>query len=531
MNLDPHPAAAPREPRRADALPPGTVLEGCELVRVVADSGFAIVYLAREPGTERRYAIKEYLPVSLARRSADGRGVALRAPEHAEAFERGLLAFAAEAQLLEQRTHPALLRVLRSWQGQGTIYRQMPWLDGDTLLNLRRGLVEPPDEATLRRLLFGLLGALQTLHDAGEVHGAVSPGNIMLLSDDRPVLLDTDAVARALVGDQTRALMALISPGFAPRATEEGPAADLHALAAVAHFCITGALPAAGEPHEALAAGARTPRSRKPRAAFSAGLLDAIDNALSDDATRRPRNVAAFRASLAGQTEGPRAPEPAATAASSARTSDGPSLVAHAEPAEPATRPAPRPPASTGAYRRRRSAHGGRGSQRLVVWGIAGFMALLLVGGGSLLAWRERSTFVLPADAANPSSADLAPPAAQPLPMERNRRAAGTVATPEASPVNPTAVAPAAVRASAAVTARPASLAKPSPAPKPPKPPTPREVPAPSPAAVATSGSPRDECGARTEFSLYRCMRTECQQPRWQKHAQCQRLRDTDSVE
>jgi len=499
MNQD-----TPRSSHRADALPPGTVLEGCELVRVVADSSFAIVYLAREQGSERRYAIKEYLPVSLALRSADRRRVALRAPEHAEAFERGLLAFAAEAQLLEQRTHPALLRVLRCWQAHGSIYRQMPWLEGDSLLQLRRGLAEPPDEATLRRLLFGLLGALQTLHDAGEVHGAVSPGNIMLLSDDRPVLLDTDAVARALVGDQTRALMALVSPGFAPRAAEvgaeqrtaqadsQGPAADLHALAAVAHFCITGVLPGAGVPHEALAA---TARSRKSRIAYSAGLLDAIDSALSDDPSRRPRSVAVFRASLAGQPEAARRPEPAAATASKARTAATPPRAAVGTPTRVRAR---------------------RRSQRVVRWSVAGFVALL-VGGSSLVIWRERASLVVPADVAAPSTADeLPPPAAQTLPVERSRRAAGPVAAPEAPPISSTP-APALPRLAAA------PIAKPSPAIKPAKSREPR--------AVAPSGSPREECGARTEFALYRCMRTECQQPRWQKDAQCQRLRETDTVE
>ena len=498
---------APRGGHRGDALPPGTVLEGCEIVRVVADSSFAIVYLAREQGSERRYAIKEYLPVSLALRSADGRRVALRAPEHAETFERGLLAFAAEARLLEQRTHPALLRVLRSGQAHGSIYRQMPWLEGDSLLQLRRQLLEPPDEATLRRLLFGLLGALQTLHDAGEVHGAVSPGNIMLLSDDRPVLLDTDAVARALVGDQTRTLMALVSPGFAPRAAagagaehdtaqadSQGPAADLHALAAVAHFCITGVLPAMGVPHEALAA---TPRSHKSRTGYSASLLDAIDNALSDDPGRRPRSVTAFRASLAGQPEAARGPEPAATSPGKAPTAIVPAPVAAGTPA--------RTPA-------------GRGSQRLVRWGVSGFMALL-VGGGSLVVWRERSSVVVPADVATPATVELASPAAQTLPVERSRRAAGTVAALEAPRISSTPAA-----ATRRPAAQPVAVAKPSPTPPPAA--KPREA-----AVVARSGSPREECGARSEFSLYRCMRTECQQPRWQKHVQCQRLRETDTVE
>lgn len=49
------------------------------------------------------------------------------------------------------------------------------------------------------------------------------------------------------------------------------------------------------------------------------------------------------------------------------------------------------------------------------------------------------------------------------------------------------------------------------------------------PAAAATS--PRAACGARTEFSLYRCMQQQCESRRWSSTAQCVRFRETDSVE
>jgi hypothetical protein len=43
--------------------------------------------------------------------------------------------------------------------------------------------------------------------------------------------------------------------------------------------------------------------------------------------------------------------------------------------------------------------------------------------------------------------------------------------------------------------------------------------------------SPREVCGPRTQFSLYRCMKLQCSQRRWTAHAQCKRLRVTDSVD
>ena len=43
-------------------------------------------------------------------------------------------------------------------------------------------------------------------------------------------------------------------------------------------------------------------------------------------------------------------------------------------------------------------------------------------------------------------------------------------------------------------------------------------------------GSPRESCGSRTAFALYRCMQQQCTQPRWRAHLQCVQLRQTDQV-
>ena len=50
---------------------------------------------------------------------------------------------------------------------------------------------EPPDEEALRALLNALLGALEAFHHAGGCHGKVTPSNILLLADNRPLLQST----------------------------------------------------------------------------------------------------------------------------------------------------------------------------------------------------------------------------------------------------------------------------------------------------------------------------------------------------
>ena len=547
----------PEAPRRADALPRGTMVAGCEIGRVVADSGFSIVYFAREPESERRFAIKEYLPVSLALRSDDGRGVALRAPEHAEAFERGLQAFAAEGELLEKRTHPSLVRVLRTWRGNGSIYRVMHWLEGETLLALRRGMSAPPDEATLRRLLFGLLGGLQALHDAGQAHGAVSPAHIIVLPDDRAVLLDTGAVARALVGDQTRALMALVSPGFAPAGSgaptadiAAQQAADLRALAAVAHFAIGGELPAPGERPLPLATVVRKLRLPPGEVGYGASLLDTLDDALSDDPKRRFRTVGEFRAALANLAVASRLEIPGARIEPGLDVSDS---YLNAAASGIKTAAATDTPTS---YRARR-AEGQRRRGRVLAWLGAGAFASLIAGTITLVVVTEREASELRAGALGGNSADT-------LPAPAARVEAPPPAAPPAASTPPVPVLPAPV---AAPTPIPDPVPAPTPLPAPAAAIQPVPTPAPLDAAPATPqaaartalparqqpervdtpapraersarseavrgpSSPRAVCGARTEFALYRCMTLECQKPTWTRHAQCERLRQTDEVD
>jgi hypothetical protein len=50
-------------------------------------------------------------------------------------------------------------------------------------------------------------------------------------------------------------------------------------------------------------------------------------------------------------------------------------------------------------------------------------------------------------------------------------------------------------------------------------------------AAERSSTSPREACGNRTQFSLYRCMQTQCAQAQWTQHPLCKRLRIRDEVD
>ena len=332
------PSAAPVPDPTAPAapLPPGWRVGAWEVQRVIARSESSVVYRATDHNLDMTVALQEYLPARFAQRDA---GQHLHAPHpwQEEVIARGLQAFTGEARLLARCDHPSLVRVTALFEAHGTAYRVMPLYDGRRLLDVRREMPAPPDEASLRSLLQELLGALEVFHRSGQAHGGVTPANILLLADDRPLLLGPGAADTAIASDLVESLMAGLEPSFKPPpavpasaaelpdlsaddALRAGPAqvpdsrlaADLYALAEVLRFCITGELPGATTtptPARQPLAGviARTfEPARRPR--YSAAFLDLLDAATSADAAQRPRSAAQFRDWLDGRQ--PRAPKP-----------------------------------------------------------------------------------------------------------------------------------------------------------------------------------------------------------------------------
>ncbi|MBN8509719.1 MAG: serine/threonine protein kinase, partial [Burkholderiales bacterium] len=295
------------------ALPPKTGLEEYEIERVLAQSSFSIVYRAYDHVLKLHVAIKEYLPDALAVRGGETQ-VVLRNRDHAERFQLGAQAFVGEAQTLARCDHPSLVRVLRIVQRHGTYYRVMRYTPGPTLLAFRRETGVAPGAAALRAWLDGLLGALEALHDEGCVHGAVAPGNVLLLPGDKPVLLDFDAVRGTLISDSTQSMMAALEPSFAPPEQQapgddqaQGPWSDLYSLAATLRYAIGGELPppaglAPAAPLEALGAFWRRLAAVQPGLGEPPGWLGALDACLSEEPSRRPQTVAALRNLFAAGT-------------------------------------------------------------------------------------------------------------------------------------------------------------------------------------------------------------------------------------
>ncbi len=307
--------ATPPSASSLNALHAGHRLAEFEILGLVGEGGFGIVYLAQDHSLHRRVAIKEYMPAMLASRAPDATTVLVRSSQHAETFEIGLRSFVNEARLLARFDHPALVKVFRFWEGNGTAYMAMPYYEGRNLRQIcqERDPHDAFDESWLLRTLAPVIDALEVMHAQNVFHRDVAPDNILLLADGRPLLLDLGA-ARRVIGDKTQALTVILKAGYAPveqyataPGVEQGPWTDVYALAAVMHVLISRQVPPAAvtrvlhDNYVPLARAMReasAPWTQSRGAAYSTRFLEGIDRCLEVRGAHRPQSMAQMRECL-----------------------------------------------------------------------------------------------------------------------------------------------------------------------------------------------------------------------------------------
>ena len=206
------------EPPRAPQSPARPEVPGHRVEAVIGTGSSAVVW----SGTD-----------------ASGRRVAIKVP-HRGRDEVDRLQAMAEQQVLLAVQHDhlvPLLSVVPLADGREALVFDL--VRGAQLAGMvrTRGHLRPGEVVTV---LTPVCEAVAHLHAAGGLHADISPANITVTPDGRPVLLDLGAARVA--GRDPGAVQG--TPGFiAPEVrlgSEPDEAADVYALGAVAWFCLTG---------------------------------------------------------------------------------------------------------------------------------------------------------------------------------------------------------------------------------------------------------------------------------------------------
>ena len=300
-----------------NALPMGFSLHRYLVESVLGAGGFGITYRAIHEALQNQVAIKEYFPAEWAYRDRDGTTVRPNAQGQIPArsgepacYEWGLQRFLHEAKVLVQINHPGVVRVRDYFAANGSAYIVMEYEGGESLSTLlQRGGILPEHE--LHHLLDDVMPALEAVHGQGYLHRDLKPSNLYIRSADARVMLIDFGAARQALGQRTRSVTSVVTPGYSPIeqyvtvGEDYGPWTDIYALGAVLYRCITGAPPI--EAPGRVLKDPVLPAVECGAGLYSHGLLRVVDQALAVRPEDRFQTIAAMREALriAGRSSDP----------------------------------------------------------------------------------------------------------------------------------------------------------------------------------------------------------------------------------
>lgn len=282
--------------RQPLALPISSILIGKYVVGdILGMGGFGITYLAYDVKQDRRVAIKEYYPASLASRYPGRAEVLVLSGEKGEEFKKGARKFYEEAELVSNFTgNPNLINVYEFFYQNNTAYYAMEYLDGEDLVHYLKTEGRGLSTGKLLFLLEKVSDALGLIHANNVLHRDITPDNIFVCKDGGIKLIDFGA-ARHYMTQESQSMSVILKEGFAPieqyqKNGKQGPWTDIYALGATCYYMLTG---------------------KKPTGVFDRMQNDTLDFSnvnvelarvlramLSIQPERRPQNVYALKAIL-----------------------------------------------------------------------------------------------------------------------------------------------------------------------------------------------------------------------------------------
>ncbi|MHB8510341.1 MAG: serine/threonine-protein kinase [Candidatus Dormibacteria bacterium] len=253
-----------------------------ELAAVIGTGATGIVYLATQPGLERRVAIKELVP--------------------ALALDESFLErFRVEARLMARVDSPHCVRVFDFFEVGGRGYLVSEYIDGTNLRSVLRSSGRLAPEQALGVLRGALLG-LGDAHAAGVIHSDVKPENMLADSDGISKLSDF-GLAAPIDADLTEPGMVSGTPAYMSPEQASGarldPRSDIYSAGAVLYEFLTGQPPfIAAEPVTLMRMHVSEPAPDATRANVPGPIAEIVTRALAKDPAQRHQSAREFTAEL-----------------------------------------------------------------------------------------------------------------------------------------------------------------------------------------------------------------------------------------
>ena len=289
-------------------LPPDTMIGGYRIIRKVAAGGFGLVYLALD-SEGLQVAVKEYLPSSLATRSAGELSPTVPA-EKLSLYRLGLKSFFEEGRALAQISHPSVVSVMNFFRENETVYMVMNYLEGAALQDF---IITARDqkqqkvfrESTIRSLFDEILRGLRIVHQHKMLHLDIKPANIFITDDNKSVLIDFGA-AREVLSKEGNFIRPMYTPGLAApemyrRDSSMGPWTDIYAIGACIYACMQGYPP--NEAPQRVEKDRIATALTRLRGVYSDNLIEVVEWCMALDPLSRPQSVFSLQKELSREGE------------------------------------------------------------------------------------------------------------------------------------------------------------------------------------------------------------------------------------
>lgn len=215
-----------------------------EILRTLGAGGFGITYQVMDLQEKKVLALKEYMPMEIARRGPNGVQV-IPQSDKVKQYERFCNRFLEEAKLVYQfREHPNIVRVCHLFYENNTAYYTMDYLEGTDLQQILAKEKRISWER-LKPIIAQVVTALEEVHAAGLTHCDISPDNLFILKSGQVKLIDFGSAKSIMESVSTILLLkkGYSAPEQAMSNGRIGPWTDIYALAVTIYVAYTGVLP------------------------------------------------------------------------------------------------------------------------------------------------------------------------------------------------------------------------------------------------------------------------------------------------